>query len=525
MARAMNQEQVEKMTRGNLSYNQLLEANNLMQACGDETYWLCLTRTVQESKLFPVSSYILLSYLNAFYRYPSLLRKIEAQMPAERIADRARNMGIKIQNSAVGWCLPNFYLLGREWLLSMGFIRPQDGAEDVVYVMDFWKRYQLAWHRNDGHMTNREFGHRGQFLPDRRLEIFESDMFECQHGDELHEAAHIFLATVSQYGFLVSCESRTSLSNSGPYKISGDREMLVRDFMDLAEGSIPWLDDVAADIPYNNLTVTMAAKGCHFSLVDDWGSFESKPEFTAERLVGVGLYTSDTLTEGFMPVSMESPEKLTETFKELTVIFRDATTRLWRRIAGWSRDQMIDAGAITYYAVIKDLAHVAGVFDIDDWATIDPRAERFRPILNDEYSGNALGELVGGISLPTQQISPYAMMQHSNAPTRVITPIPYSILAGEDYVPSCGAILPGASHLAPKNSRYRTSRGVLDLSEYNRLSASFVPELCQDKYRYLCETWLKYNYHSDLADELYKLEQRHSRTLKNRGVGERKSKP
>ena len=67
------------------SYAQLLETNNLLQNHGEETYWLCVTRTVQESKLFPVSAYILLSYLNAFYRWPTLLRKIEKHMPAERI--------------------------------------------------------------------------------------------------------------------------------------------------------------------------------------------------------------------------------------------------------------------------------------------------------------------------------------------------------------------------------------------------------------------------------------------------------
>ena len=63
-----------------LSYAQLLETNNLLQTFTDETYWLCVTRTVQESKLFPVPPYMLLSYLNAFYRYPSLLRKVESVM-------------------------------------------------------------------------------------------------------------------------------------------------------------------------------------------------------------------------------------------------------------------------------------------------------------------------------------------------------------------------------------------------------------------------------------------------------------
>ena len=140
-----------------LSYAQLLETNNLLQTFTDETYWLCVTRTVQESKLFPVPPYMLLSYLNAFYRYPSLLRKVESVMSAEEIGDRARE-GRPPGKSAMGWGMPGFYLLGREWLINMGLLRPQDAAEDVIYLMDFWKRLQLSWHRNDGHITNKEFG-------------------------------------------------------------------------------------------------------------------------------------------------------------------------------------------------------------------------------------------------------------------------------------------------------------------------------------------------------------------------------
>jgi hypothetical protein len=500
------------MSKGKPSYAQLLETNQLIQTCGDETYWLCLTRTVQGSKLFPVSPYILLSYLNAFYRYPELLRKIEARMTAEEIADRSRNMGVKLQTSALGWAMPCFYLLGREYLISMGMLRPQD-ALDVITVMDFWKRFQLSWHRNDGHLTNRDFGHRAQILPDRRLEVFSSDMFMCEPGDDLHDAAHRFLATVSQYGFLVSCESRISLTNSGPYRIDDRHEMIVRDFMDLAECSLPWLDGVAAKVPYNNLTVPMMARDCHFSLIDDWGSFESEPEFTADKLVGVGLYTSDPLSDGFIPVGMGSREELTETFRSLTEVFKEATNGLWMRMAGWTRDQFLDAGALVYFAVCKELAHVAGVFEVDDWLTIDPRAERFRPLLNDEYGNAALGALVGGITLPSQQMSPFTMMQHSNGPKRVFTPLPYAVLAGEDYVGSSGPIQYGGSHLDPKVDRYRTSRGVLGLEEYNRLAREHVPAQCEDRYRFLCETWVKYNYGTPLADELYEIERRGSRTL------------
>src|SRR5712672_2558366 len=86
-------------------------------------------------------------------------------MKAEDIADRSRAMGVKLQASQMTWCLPAFYLLGRELLLSYGLLRPQDAVEDIVYVMDFWKRFQLSWQRNNGHLSNAQAGHRAQILP------------------------------------------------------------------------------------------------------------------------------------------------------------------------------------------------------------------------------------------------------------------------------------------------------------------------------------------------------------------------
>ena len=120
------------MSANKLTYAQLLETNSMIQQNADETYWLCATRTVQESKIFPVSAYILFSYLNCFYRYPVLLKKLEEHMSAEEIGDRARNSGIKI----VAWTIPCFYLLGREMLINWGVIKPTDAVDDVIYVDD-----------------------------------------------------------------------------------------------------------------------------------------------------------------------------------------------------------------------------------------------------------------------------------------------------------------------------------------------------------------------------------------------------
>lgn len=501
-----------------LDYVRLLEANNAIQTIGDDTYWLCVTRTVQESKLFPVPSYMLLSYLCCYYRYPELLRKVEARMRAEEIGDRARAMGGKFGNLP-GWGLATFYLLGREMLINFGMQTPEDNAEDVAYVMDFWRRFKLAQQREDGHINAREFGQRVQLLPERRIQRFHADLLRCAPGDRLHSAAQAFLATVSQYGFLVSCESRCTLNNSGPYKLGDDREMVVREFTDLSRGDYPWLDGIGDDIPYNNLTVTMEATGCHFYLMDDWGSFESQPEFTAEALSGVGLYTSDSLSEGYLPVGMGSSAELAETFEVLTEKVRNATVRLWKSMATWNRDQMMDAGALVYFSLIKDFAHIAGVYEADDWMKIDPRADRFRPLLNDEFGRDFLGEMVGLVSLPSQQLHEYAMMQHTDAAKRYISHIPYSVLDKADPGPSLAAIDEGVLHLPEKSGAYRTTQGLLDLDEYNRRAADMRPVQMQPGLRFMCDTSIKYARDDDEAVvRLYEDERQHCPSLRGAPV-------
>ena len=69
----------------------------------------------------------------------------------------------------------------------------------------------------------------------------------------------------------------------------------VRDWFDLAEGDFPWLDGIAGELAWNNLTIPVVLKDTHFHLVDDWASFESTPAYAAENVAAVGLYTADQI--------------------------------------------------------------------------------------------------------------------------------------------------------------------------------------------------------------------------------------
>ncbi|MFJ9388921.1 hypothetical protein ACIRON_08890 [Nocardioides sp. NPDC101246] len=505
-----------------ISYPDLLGANNFLRNLSDTTYWLCITRTVQQSKLFPMNPYMLLSYLNSFYRTPTLLREIDAVMPAEELGDRAREASFKVDTVNAAWGVPTFYLLGREMLMNWGLLAPQDAADDVVDVLDFSRRFNLAYHRNDGHLTNKEFGDRSQLLPERTLQVMEADLHGVNPGDRLHEATVKLLAQLSQYAFLAHCECRVGINNSGPYNFGGSRQMIMRDFFDLTEGDYPWLDGIATTLPVNNISIPIVFKDTNFHLMDDWASFEAEPSYSANNIVAVGMYTSDALTDGYQQVGMENADTLADTMESYREILAEATADLWKRIATWSREQMIDAGALVYSSVAKDFAHMAGVYRQSDWLELDDRAQRFKPLMNDEYAANFLGEMVGMLSLPHQKGSEYQMARYSGLNQNMITGIPYDILDDRArYADTVGdrSAFSGHSSLPEKNGLWTTSAGRITLEEYNAKVRGFTPSLQAAPYRHLDEEWVKRSHGTPLADELYRLTQRGSRNLEGRGSG------
>lgn len=500
------------------SYKELLEANEWIRTSSDTFYWQCTTRTVQESKLFPVNAYIALSYYNAWYRYPQLLRKIDAAMPAEEIGDRARET-TTYANIITSGIIQQFYLGGRQFLIDMGMLKPTDALDDIMTVLDFSRRLNLSYHRNHAHILPSSAGQRAQLLPERTTQVFEADALGTKPGDKLHTAVARFLATASQYSFLKNCECRLGIHNSGPYRTHGDGEMLVREFIDLAECDLPWLDGVAAGLDLNNMTLPVIMKDTHFNIVDDWASFEATPSYDADNMVAVGLYTSDYLSDGYLPVHMDSAAELSDYLDHVRDEMTRATSALWQVSAGWSREQMIDAGALVYYNIVKDLAHIAGVYEQDDWYVIDDRANRFKGLLNDEYGNHAIAELVGFVSLSSQQGSEYHMAKHSDARGEMWSTIPYSVMSDDEWTPTVGPHRGASTTLPPKRTLYTTTQGKLTQDECNAMARRFTPATLEHPFRYLDDAWVKNHAADPRADELYRRTQQHSAVLAGKGAG------
>jgi hypothetical protein len=394
-------------SRARPRYVDLLSANEYLQKAADSFYFMCTTRTVQESKLYPVSPYIAMSYLNAWYRWPELLRKVDAAMPAEEIGDRARRVGT-YTNIVTASLIPQ---------------------------------------RPSAHILPSDAGYKMQLHTSRQTEALEAGALGVVPGDELHTAFARFMAAMSTYGFLSHCECRLSFCNHGPYRTANGDQMLVRDAVDLAECDYPWMDGVASRIAHNNITVTVILKDTSFDMVDDWGSFEAKPAYDLDNLVAVGVYTSDWLSDGYIPVQMENGATLAAFLEDQAEEMERATARMWTMMAGWTREQMIDAGTLVYYAGAKELAHFAGVYEQDDWFLIDDRAQLFKPLMNDEYGGSLIAEIVGLVSLSSQQRGPSHMARYSGERGEMWTALPYSVLADDAWTAGVDPIAGGATTL------------------------------------------------------------------------------
>src|SRR5690606_10517722 len=96
----------------------------------------------------PVTAYIVVACVESWYRYPEMMRAIDAAMPAEEIGRAGRRPGTQV-NTVYLWSIANFWLLGRK---VMAMIDPvaADAVDPAYTVLDFWERAAKGFRGDDG---------------------------------------------------------------------------------------------------------------------------------------------------------------------------------------------------------------------------------------------------------------------------------------------------------------------------------------------------------------------------------------
>ena len=328
------------------------EANRLIAYHSPISAALNGERTSLESALIPVTAYIVVACVEAWHRYPDLVREIDAACPAEALGAAGRRPGTRI-NSVHLWGLVNFYLVGRNVMLAFGV---PDDAERAHAVLSFWERAAMAF-RGDGTRQAWDAGNVVRPYDEDTIGLLLDGVRPLDTDDERTRVKRLN-ATLANYLFLMFFDTRVGTSNTGPYPMPDGRTLLVRDFYNLNHTDF-WWSDVAGDVPYRNLTAALVLDDVQLT-ISDYGTAYTQPEDYLDRITGFGLYTTDGPGHSLREVPVEERD-------ELVAAVRKAQAAHYRNVAAMTRDDKIRCGAYVYFSFLRVFAESAGIEDRLDW--------------------------------------------------------------------------------------------------------------------------------------------------------------
>lgn len=330
------------------------EANRLIAYHAPISRALTAERTSLESRLIPVTAYIVTACIEAWHRYPEMIAAIDAAMPAEEIGRAARRPGCRL-NTVYLWSIPNFYLLGRKVMAS---VEPgNDPVEPTWRVLDFWERTAMAF-RGDGTRQAWDAPGAARIYGDDVIRTLTEGAVPIG-DDETRARVKRFNATLVNYLFLLYFDTRVGAGNTGPYALPDGRVLLVRDFYRLGRSEDFWWSEVAAGVPYRNLTAGLVLDDVDVRITD-FGTADTTPEDYLDRLVGFSLFTTDTRDGSLRAVPLDEVDGI-------LAAVRRAQAQLYRDIAAMTEDEKIRCGAYVYFSFLRPYAEIAGVADDLDW--------------------------------------------------------------------------------------------------------------------------------------------------------------
>ena len=331
------------------------QVNSWLAAINPVTSHLIAERTSYSSQLIPVTPYVTVSCIEAFLRYPEAVATIAAAMPPEEIGAAARRPGCQV-DSVFLWGIANFFLIGRN---VMAMVDPAlDSVERTHTVLDFWARASHAY-RGGPHLHAAEVGNRVDVLSPEMVAHLAAGAtrVDNERRDRIRRAN----ATLINHLFLLYFDTRVGHADTGPYRLEDGRTLIVRDFYRLGESDFSW-SGVAAGVPHRNLTAALVLDPQVEVSITDYGTTISSPEDYLEHLNGFGLYTTDGVVPGGLPVPL-SDQELDATAAEAKV----AQRKHYRDIVAMDRDERIACGAYVYFTFLRPFAEIAGVADEIDW--------------------------------------------------------------------------------------------------------------------------------------------------------------
>ncbi|MEW6471218.1 MAG: hypothetical protein AB1679_03020 [Actinomycetota bacterium] len=327
------------------------------------------------SELFPMTPYICVSLVEDYHTYTERVQTIEAAKKAEQIARDNRAVPAKLSPLWI-WMAGFHYLCGRECLIQMGELKPDQNVDGIRTVVDFWRRMTLA-HRNDGALNNKDAGDANPYLPDSIVEKYRAEARPLD--DDTRGTFRRLNATLAGYAFLYYTDSRVGIYDSGPYDLGDGRLLIIRDYLQLGRSAFPWSEQ-CTDVPYDSLSIALVVPANRLKIeINDWGTSFTEPEELLEVVTDVAVYARQG--DDLVPVPDSD-------WAELTKAYSKTHLKLYSHFAKMPRRDKIMSAAQMYCWGLIPFARDAGVFEKIDWEISDRTLQYYPdPFDSDEATG------------------------------------------------------------------------------------------------------------------------------------------
>ena len=405
----------------------------------------------------------------------------------------ARDRQQRATSSATA-CMPEFYLAGRQFLIDLGMLKPTDALDDLVVRRGLRRAAQPRLPpqpRPRAALSDNNL--RAQLLPERqRAGVRGRRASAPSPATGCTPRSSASWPPLDQYALLSHCESRLGIFNHGPYRCranDGDARARLRRPR-RGRPAVARRHRRRAS-PHNNLTIPVIMKDTHFNILDDWSSFEAQPSYDHDNVVAVGLYTSDYLSDGYLPVAMDNASDDGRLPRPPARDPVQGDGELWKDDGGLEPRPDARRGR---HVVLRRAARTSRTSRASTTRTTGSASttapQRFKPLINDEY-GARLPRRAAGLRRPAaQQGSPYTMSKWSAAARRHVV---HRALLGAHRrrVHGDGGPIRSRQLVAARKTALHHDPGQLTQDECNERARAFVPSTLRDGLVHLDDTWLK----------------------------------
>lgn len=373
------------------SYEPTLDEWNWLVHKGGAAYKSELTaRTVFESELFGMNTYILMSMMEDYLRVPERIRTILKHKSAADIV--ASELSIGTKKSFINLAaMPLHYLTGRELFVDLGENILEQGLEDQLTVLKFWREATIAM-RTDGVLWNMDADPADscRVVDDTALQQIVSQLKPADDATKL--ALRKLGARLTGYAFLENCDARTAVCDTGPYHLGDGTFLALRELAADKYGEFPWLDGIRETLTHHQFVIAYQLPDSVKMDNNVWGTAWFEPSDYLGEVLSARVFVND---ENCMR-PLESSE-----VDDVTSSVRKAHRALYQRFAESDPEYRNLCATQMYSWKLKSWARLAGCFDEIDW-DITPRiVDSYEKFCNPEI---ALG-LIGGVFVPQDRDS------------------------------------------------------------------------------------------------------------------------